>query len=176
MKKLLSLAFLLVCTLTMIQAQSTEVKKACCKKGEKTCAAKKTAATTEASMTKVASAYMEADKIAEADESIEKRVCAQSGKTSYYKKSVCEKSGSVSWNEVEFDNDAKAFNVVMADGSAMADETKVGSASKEKACCSKGSKEKCASKDKACCKKGDKKECSKDKASCAKTAKTEGSK
>lgn len=163
MKKLLSLAFLLVCTLTMMQAQSTEGKKACSKACAKTCEAKKTAsATTEATMTQVASAYMEADEAAAADDSIEKRVCATSGKTSYFQKSVCEKSGSVSWNEVEYNNEAKAFTVSMSDGSALGDvDTKVGSASKEKACCSKTTKVASASKEKACC-KGAAKSCSKD--------------
>jgi hypothetical protein len=88
----------------------------------KTCTKAKTTTTDaskKASDTKVAAAYMEADKIASTDENIEKRECAVSGTVSYFEKSKCPVSGKVTWEEVEFDSEAKKF-------------TKVASASMEK--------------------------------------------
>lgn len=170
MKKILSLVFLLACTFTMMQAQDAVAKKACSKSSKacaKSCAAKKAksaATTADVNVTRVAAAYMVADEAAAADESIEKRVCEKSGSVSYYQKSVCEKSGSVSWNEVSFCDKSKAFSAVNKDGAAVQvsdNGTKVASASKEKACCSKGAKKACSKADMKACAKGTKKSCSK---------------
>jgi hypothetical protein len=74
----------------------------------------------KAGATKVASAVMEADAAVEASKgSITKRTCEVSGTASYFQKSVCSTSGSVSWDEVKYDASAKKF-------------TKVASASMEK--------------------------------------------
>ena len=61
----------------------------------------------------------EADVAADADANVTTRVNDESGTKSYYMKSVCEKSGAVAWDEVNFCDKSKKF-------------TKVASASMEK--------------------------------------------
>lgn len=103
--------------------------------------------------------------VAEADDNIKVRTCEKSGKTSFFQKSVCEKSGKVSWNEVNFDEDKKAFTRV---ASAQVEKEVIEAKGDKKACCSKA--------EKAACAKGDKKSCSKDKKSCSKDKKAACSK
>lgn len=81
---------------------------------------------------------MTAEKAAAADDSIEKSVCAHSGKVSYYKKSVCPMSGKVSKQAVEW-NQAEAKFVSLNSENAHRKRTK------KKSCCS-GKKNKSCSK------------------------------
>lgn len=96
-----------------------------------------------------------AQQAAEADENIVAKTCEKSGTTSYYKKSVCEKSGKVSMTAVSYDQSKGAFVAATAGKSC----------SKSKAACSKDKK--ACSKDKKACAK-DKKACAKDKKACSK--------
>ena len=145
MKKLLFALSLFLFAGVAVQAQSKSCSKACAK----TCESKK------ASTTKVASAYMEADKLASADESIERRECAVSGTVSYYQKSECAVSGKVAWDEVKFDKEAKKFTKVAS--ASLEKDLKTGEVKAEKECtpaekakcaakCSAADKAKCASK------------------------------
>lgn len=108
MKKLMFvLAFALFGTAGLM-AQET-AKKACSKTAASSCCAKKSAsaATTSTAMnTKVLSA---AESRAEADASITKRVCAESGTVSFYKEEKCEKSGKISYKQVSFDAEKNEF-------------------------------------------------------------------
>ena len=152
MKKILfALSFL------MMVGVAANAQKACTKKaGAKCCASKKTAAVdTKTKATQVASAMTEADVIAEADENISTRVCEVSGTKAYYQKSVCEKSGSVAWEQVEFDGESKKFTKVAS--ASMEKDVETGEvktmAKKE---CAKGDKKGCAKgakEGKACCSK-----------------------
>lgn len=120
------------------------------------CAGKKTAAKAE-TCTKADQATLE--KAAAADASIVKQV-ADNGEVKYLRKEVSEKSGKVSYTEVEFCTKSKKFvNVSPSEGSATsctkdAKATKVASKDGEKACCSGGEK-------KACCAGGKKAKVSK---------------
>ena len=116
MKKFLFILSIVMMAGSYASAQSSKSCAKKCTKAEKAACAKMKAD----AETKVASAYMEADKIADADENIKKRVCSVSGSVSYFEKSQCATSGKVSWAEVKFDEDKKAF-------------TRVASASMEKA-------------------------------------------
>ena len=106
-----------------------------------------------------------AEKAADMDASVEKRVCAKSGKVSFVKKNVCSASGKVSYNDVEFCSKSNAFVNVSpstgkaasctkgkaactkkASGSAMKVSSVEGEASPKKAACSKSAKA-----GKACC-------------------------
>ena len=135
----------------------------CTKKAGKKCCAKKAAAAASADTapaTRVASAMTEADIAAKADENISVRTCSMSGTTSYYQKSVCDKSGAISYSEVKYDGEAKKF-------------TQVASASMEREADAPVAKKACTKGDKKCCKKGDKgdKKCCKgDKKTCSKKA------
>lgn len=125
-------------------------------KGKKACCAKKakTASTDTASETSVAAAYMEADEAAEANEMIEKRVCAKSGTVSFYEKSVCAKSGKESFSEVKYCTDSKKF--------VNASPLDVQSADAELIKISDGvSKKQCTAAEKKACSKMSKKECAK---------------
>ncbi len=139
MKNILFL-FLFVFSASMVSAQTcTKAKSANGKSCAKTCASKKSA-----SLTKVASAVMTADLAAEADETIEKRVCSKSGATSFYQTSTCSETGKISHKEVEFDEEAQTF--VSVKSSLMESEaTPVAKPAAKKACCAKGC-------DKDCCK------------------------
>jgi hypothetical protein len=136
-------------TFLMMVGVAANAQKACTKKaGAKCCASKKTAAV-DSKTTKVASAMTEADVIAEADENISSRVCEISGNKAYYQKSVCAHSGSVAWEQVEFDGESKKFTKV-ASASMEKDvetgEVKTVEAKKE---CKKGSSKACCAKKKA---------------------------
>ena len=107
MQKLLFALCLFMMAGVSVQAQS------CAKKCAKSCT--KTTSTTSVEVkadTKVAAAYMEADKIAETNENIERRQCAVSGKVAYFEKSQCDVSGKVTWEEVQFDAEKKSFTRV----------------------------------------------------------------
>ncbi len=137
-----------------------------CTKGakKKGCCAKKAALKADAATktTSVAAVLTEAKVAANANENIEARTCEKSGTTSFFEKSVCAKSGSVSWNEVKFDESDKKFTRVAA---VTMEKGAKKECSKSKKCCSKADAKKC-SKDgakKACCKKGAKASCDKKK-------------
>jgi hypothetical protein len=154
---------LLVCFfLAGSMSLNAQAKKAC-KKSGKACCAKKAAAATTTADTKVASASMTAEltpaeALAQSDENIQVRVNDESGEKSFYKKSQCEVSGKVSWDEVKYCDESKAFTKVAS--ASMERDAEVSKADKsatttaKKACCAKGDK-------KACCSKGDKKACKK---------------
>ena len=148
MKKILfALSFL------MMVGVAANAQKACTKKaGAKCCASKKTAAvdatTTQVASTQVASAMTEADIVAEADENISTRVCDVSGAKAYYQKSVCEKSGSVAWEKVEFDGESKKFTKVAS--ASMEKDVETGEVKMEaKKECKKGSSKACCAKKKS---------------------------
>jgi hypothetical protein len=105
-----------------------------------------------AAKTKVASAIMEADAaVAASNGTVTKRTCEVSGTASYYQKSVCEQSGSVSWDEVQYDAAAKKFTKV---ASATMEKDANGKAVSTTPACNKDSKA-CSktSGAKACCAK-----------------------
>ena len=140
MKKLLFSLCLLMMVGVSVQAQS------CAKK----CSKKKASTTASVDVetdTRVAAAYMEADKLAEASENIERRECAVSGKVSYFEKSQCATSGKVSWAEVHYDNKSKSFTRVAAASMERASEAKKECSPEEKAKCAA----KCSAADKAKC-------------------------
>lgn len=112
--------------------------------------AKKDAKSCSASSAAVSEAALKA---AEADATIEKKVCEKSGKVSFQRKST-DAAGTVTYNDVVFDEGKAMF--VSADGSSMSDSKKSCTGGESKACCKKGAK--------SCCKKGAK-TCSKDGAS-----------
>jgi len=130
MKKLFFFAaFLCAASLTTVNAQCTKSAKA----GAKTaCCAKTKAATAKA---------------VSADASIEKRVCATSGKESYFRNETCATSGKITSTEVKFDAATSTFvNVSPARGDMPAAEntsTKKACSSSKASCkkkCSKGAK------------------------------------
>ena len=149
MKKIMLLsAFVLAAGLASAQS---------CSKSKAACAKKASTASVNVDEASVLSALAAADVLAETDESIVRKECPLSGSISYYKKSVCEKSGSVSMDEVQYDSEANAFvnlspSEVMSDQEAKVIKTadtvdgKVQSAgkSKKKACCA--GKKACGSK------------------------------
>lgn len=78
-------------------ACSSKAKSAsCCSKGAKTASV----STTTMENPKVLSM---ARSMADKDETISTRQCAESGTVSFYKQSTCSTSGKISYNEVEFD-------------------------------------------------------------------------
>lgn len=89
-----------------LMAQET-AKKACNKTAASSCCAKKSASTASTDMNaKVLSA---AESLADADASITKRVCAESGSVSFYKEEKCETSGKISYKQVTFDAEQNQF-------------------------------------------------------------------
>ncbi len=132
---------------------SAQAQKACCKKGDSATA--KECATKTDKTTKVASYYMEADKLAEADPAIQKRVCADTGAIGYFHKSKCEKSGKITFEEVEFNTDKKEFTRVASASmekeieveAAKVDAINAKSTTAKKACCSDKSKAECKKKE-----------------------------
>ena len=88
----------------------------CTKSATAACCANKKAqtSTTTSTDTKVASYSLvaEAEAAAEKNENIQKRVSEKDGAISYYEKSVCAHSGSVSWNQVEYNTSDKKFTRV----------------------------------------------------------------
>lgn len=148
MKKLLSIMFLAVFAIASANAQS------CCSKktaDAKSCSAKSTADAKASTDTKVAAMYLEADKIADADENIQKRVCSFSGTVSYYQKIENKEANTNEWVEVVFDDENKKFtrvasaymikNADKVEDASNVDKTvkKACCAGSEKACCSKKS-------------------------------------
>ena len=161
MKKILfAMSFFLAVGISA-QAQSKSCSKTCAKK----CTSKAKTASTDLKSegTAVASAYMEADAIAETNEMIEKRVCAKSGKVSYFEKSVCSKSGKVSQTEVKYCTDSKKFvNVSPKDGTKVMSASAIKTAGGEtKGCSADCAKACCAGVSKEACSKMSKKECAK---------------
>ena len=147
MKKLLFLfSFLLVAGVS-VNAQETAKK--CAKKCSKTCAKKASATASTASATQVAAAVTEAEIAANESEDIKMKECSVSGTKSYYQKSVCEKSGSVSWNAVEYCTKSKAFKKVAS--ASMERDVETGktvdtSAKSAKKSCKKSCKKTCSKK------------------------------
>ncbi|NNF34701.1 MAG: hypothetical protein HKN68_11355 [Saprospiraceae bacterium] len=138
MKKLLFALCLFMMAGVSVQAQCS---KTCTKK------ATKTTSVSEKADTKVAAAYMEADKIAEANENIERRECAVSGKVSYFEKATCATSGKISWEEVQYDTEKKSFTRVASAVMEKGAEAKKECSPEEKAKCAA----KCSAADKAKC-------------------------
>ncbi len=105
MKKVLFvLAFAIFGTVGLM-AQN-EVKKCTKSESAKCCASKKASATAaeniSVDMTKVMAVSMKR-------QNVTKRQCAETGAVSYFQKEVCEKSGKVSYNEVQFDAESRQF-------------------------------------------------------------------
>ncbi len=138
MKKLFFFAaFLVAASLTTVNAQCSKSKTAGAKSA---CCAKTKAATATA---------------VSADASIEKRVCSDSGKVSYFKNETCAVSGTVKSTEVSFDATTGTFVNVSPSRAAMpaADAKKSCTAAQKASCaksCSKAEKAACAKK----CSKG----------------------
>lgn len=126
MKRLLLLASFVMLGLGL-NAQCTKTAsegKACCasKKGTKVASA---------------SATSQAEIAAAENENIQKRVCEQTGKVSFYEKSVCSNSGSVSWNEVVYNETDKKFTRVASAGMERDVKTGEVKTTTTKACCKK---------------------------------------
>ena len=150
----------------MVSAQTAEgSKKSCSKTCAKTCEKSKTGSTTAVeagdAQISVAAALSAADVAAEADASIERKVCDVSGSVGYYKKNTCEKSGKVSFDEVFYDEGSKTFVASATAGSLIENQIekgKVNTCSKEcaKKCCApkqgKGEKACAPGCTKDCCK------------------------
>ena len=130
MKKLFFFAaFLLAASLTTVNAQCTKTA------GAKTACCAKTKAATAKAMS--------------ADASIEKRVCAESGKVAYFRNSKCEVSGKMTSQEVKLDDATGTFVNVSPERAALpaADGAKKSCTAAEKAACAK----KCTAAEKAAC-------------------------
>jgi hypothetical protein len=118
MKKLFFFAaFLLAASLTTVNAQCTKTA------GAKTACCAKTKAATAKAMS--------------ADASIEKRVCAESGKVAYFRNSKCEVSGKMTSQEVKLDDATGTFVNVSPERAALpaADGAKKSCTAAEKAAC-----------------------------------------
>jgi len=163
-KSIFLFAFLFIAG--MVSAQTAEgSKKSCSKTCAKTCEKSKTGSTTAVeagdAQISVAAALSAADVAAEADASIERKVCDVSGSVGYYKKNTCEKSGKVSFDEVFYDEGSKTFVASATAGSLIENQIekgKVNTCSKEcaKKCCApkqgKGEKACAPGCTKDCCK------------------------
>ena len=138
-----------------------EGAKTCNKDAAKSCCASKKSTAAASTDTKVLSA---AESLASTDENITKKVCAESGATSFYKKEVCEKSGKITYTEVKYDESTMQFvnvspnDIGNADGGIVVKAVNTENAqmsdapSKEanaKKACSKDAKGKCCEKAKA---------------------------
>ena len=117
MKKVL---FLFAC-LCVFSLTAEAQKKACAKKST-ACSAKKMTKASAMGNAEVSVDDAVIAKAAALDESVERSVCAKSGKVSYYQKSVCPASGKVTKKAVKYDAaTAKFVNVSpsdMAEGTA----------------------------------------------------------
>ena len=138
MKKLFFFAaFLFAASLTSVNAQCAKTA------GTKTaCCASKTAATKTACCASKTGATATA---VSADASIEKRVCAESGKVAYFRNSKCAVSGKMTSQEVKLDEATGTFVNVSPERAAMptAEGTKkscAGKASCQKSCAGKSAK------------------------------------
>ena len=121
MKKLFYFAaFLIAASLTTVNAQS--------------CAKKAGASSACCSKSKAATA-----KTVSTDTSIEKRVCAESGKVSFFRNSTCEISGKVTSQEVKLDKATGTFVNVSPERAAMpaAEGAKKACSSKASSSCQK---------------------------------------
>ncbi len=85
-------------------SKSTAAKKSCTKPCAKTCTKGKTASLKTMQFNDATAA-----KIANMDESIERRECSTSGKVSYFKSYTCSTSGKMVSKEVTFDEKNSAF-------------------------------------------------------------------
>ncbi len=128
----------------MVGVAANAQAKKCAKGAKSACCAKKASASTDAATsTRVASAMTEADVAAEADANVTARVSAESGTKSYYMKSVCEKSGAVAWDEVNFCDKSKKFTKVASASMEKDVETGEVKATPAKKACKKGAKSAC---------------------------------
>ncbi len=127
-------------------SKSASASKSCCM-------SKKTASATTSEASQAT--FADADAALVNNENVTKRTCEISGATSYYQKSVCATSGTVSWEEVEFDANTKQFTKVAS--ASMEKDPATGEKVKTegKACCKGKSAKACAGKTegKACAKK-----------------------
>ncbi|MCP3932637.1 MAG: hypothetical protein GY705_26505 [Bacteroidetes bacterium] len=121
-----------------------------------TCCSKKAKTTSTTCKDSNADVMKAAVKLASLDESIEKKVCDESGKVSFVKKDVCSVSGKVSYTDVEYNAAAKKFvnvspsgkNVVKKEASAV----KTSTTTKTSSCGSKAPTPfGCSKKAGACC-------------------------
>lgn len=91
----------------------SKAEKAACSKStsvaSKSCTKSEKAACSKGKTTAVAGVIKAAHDAAEADESIEERTCAKSGKVSYYQKAECPMTGKVSYSEVRYCNESGKF-------------------------------------------------------------------
>ena len=142
MKKLVLFLVFFAATGLTLQAQSCSksAKAVSAKEGAKVCSkATKTTA--------VKASLEEAILAAEADASVEQKVCEKSGAVCFVKSSTCETSGKVSLHEVQYDAETKKFvNVSPSEMEGDAKATKVNSALKTKKSCDPAA---CTSKKKA---------------------------
>ncbi len=142
MKKL----FLLVAMFGMVGFVSAQCSKTAKAGDKKACCAKTAAA---------------AASMASLDNSIEKEVCAKSGKVSFYQTATCEKSGTVTRSEVKYCDKSKKFvNVSPSAADAKKDCSKkcAKKCTKEaKATGVSNTGKACSKEGKACCKKKGKK-------------------
>lgn len=173
------LLFAVVCFagLGTANAQCTKSKKAACAK-------KSVQATSNDVETFAMNAALE-------DETVDRKVCAKSGKVSYHQSSTCAKSGAVSVNEVKWCTNSNKFvnmSPSAATGKSCAKSAKsCAKGAKGKACCAGAAKAGCCAKkgaagasavkasnvsEKKACTKGAKK-CSKPCGSKAKSASTD---
>ena len=134
MKKMtLFFALMLAVGMTGLQAQA-------CSKSKAACAKSTTASAKSCHGTNAAAA-----KLASMDDSIEERVCPNSGNVSYVRKEVSEQSGEVSFASVNYDTELGKFvNQAPSDKKACCDKDKA------TGCCSKGVTATEASSKKAC--------------------------
>jgi hypothetical protein len=143
-------SLVLMFSFVLIGAFSVDAQSCSKASAGKACCANKKAASTAS-----VSANAEADLVAEADGNITKRTCEISGTTAYYQKSVCEKSGNVSWEEVQYDAASKKFTKVAS--ASMEKDATTGEVKKETKACCKGDKSK------SCSAKSSKKACAAEK-------------
>lgn len=148
MKKLVFF-FAFVLSAGLVTAQDAQAKKSCSKTCMKTCLEKSMkSASVDTDETQVASAEKAAEIAAASDESIERKVCSDTGAISYYKKETCAHSGAVKMTEVNFDAESNSFvNVSPRDVMAAEKEAKVVKTSaKSKKECSKACAKTCKGK------------------------------
>ncbi len=108
-------------TSAFAQQKTCSKSKAACTKSKTACTANKATDAKTVSVKELpACPVAAAAKLASMDKSIEAKTCAKSGKTSYYKSSVCSTSGKAYTKEVKFCPEAKAFvNVAPAKAEAV---------------------------------------------------------
>jgi hypothetical protein len=144
MKKSIFLALFVFLGLAL-NAQCTKTSAACCANKKAQTNSTTTTETKVASLSLVA----EAEAAAEKNENIQKRVSEKDGTITYYEKSVCEHSGSVSWNQVEYNSSEKKFTRV---ASASVERNTIPADVKPTKACSAQDMKACSKEGKACCK------------------------